>query len=213
MLWYECSNTGVIGEVLEKVVVTKGRTGSSKRNASGDHSWASALVGRVKWKLAPRGELSAAHKRPPCDSTMERLIDSPMPVPWGFVVKNASKIWFACCGGSPLPVSHYASTIEVVAKSPGVSTVTSAQLAAVASTAVPSLALNGGGDPIVGLQQAGHLRNPEVVRYANRLSDLLFMLARAEEGTAVKPLTGRRLARRPVRPVRTRPAPRRRPRG
>ena len=66
---------------------------------------------------------------------------------------------------------------------------------------------------IVGLQQAGHLRNPEVVRYANRLSDLLFMLARAEEGTAVKPLTGRRLARRPVRPVRTRPAPRRRPRG
>jgi len=36
----------------------------------------------------------------------------------------------------------------------GVSTVTSAQLAAVASTAVPSLALNGGGDPVVGLQQA-----------------------------------------------------------
>jgi hypothetical protein len=41
----------------------------------------SALLGRVKQKLAPRGELSAAHKRPPSDSTMERLIRSPMPVP------------------------------------------------------------------------------------------------------------------------------------
>ena len=66
---------------------------------------------------------------------------------------------------------------------------------------------------IVGLQQTGHLRNPEVVRYANRLSDLLFMLARAEEGSAVKPLTGRRAAGRPAAPARTRLAPRRRPRG
>ena len=39
------------------------------------------LVGRVKRKLAPRGELSAAHKRPPCDSIIERLMRSPMPVP------------------------------------------------------------------------------------------------------------------------------------
>jgi cob(I)alamin adenosyltransferase len=66
---------------------------------------------------------------------------------------------------------------------------------------------------IVGLQQAGQLRNPEVLRYANRLSDLLFMLARAEEGSAVKPLTGRRVARKPAPPAGTRPAPRRRPRG
>jgi len=36
----------------------------------------------------------------------------------------------------------------------GLSSVTSAQLAAVASTAIPSLALSGGGDPVVGLQQA-----------------------------------------------------------
>ena len=61
---------------------------------------------------------------------------------------------------------------------------------------------------IVGLQ----LRNPEVLRYANRLSDLLFMLARAEEGTAVKPLTGRRVGRTPATPARTPPAPRRRSR-
>lgn len=65
---------------------------------------------------------------------------------------------------------------------------------------------------IVGLQQGGQLRNPEVLRYANRLSDLLFMLARAEEGTAVKALTGRRAARTPAAPGRTHAAPRRRSR-
>jgi hypothetical protein len=42
--------------------------------------------------VAPREALSAAHKRPPCDSTMERLIESPIPMPWRFVVKNAAKI-------------------------------------------------------------------------------------------------------------------------
>src|SRR5207302_8874497 len=63
---------------------------------------------------------------------------------------------------------------------------------------------------IVGLQQAGQLRNPEVVRYANRLSDLLFMLARAEEGNAVKPLTGRRADRTPGARARTRRPPTRR---
>lgn len=63
---------------------------------------------------------------------------------------------------------------------------------------------------IVGLLQADRLQNPEVLRYVNRLSDLLFMLARAEEGTAVKPLTGRRAARTPATRARTRPAPRRR---
>ncbi len=65
---------------------------------------------------------------------------------------------------------------------------------------------------IVGLQQQGQLSNPEVLRYVNRLSDLLFMLARADEGTAVKPLTGRRAARRPAAPASTPPAPRRRSR-
>src|SRR5882672_447299 len=69
------------------------------------HSCASALVDRAKQKLAPRGELSVAHRRPPCDSTMDRLIRSPMPVPWDLVVKNALKIWSPCCAGSPTPVS------------------------------------------------------------------------------------------------------------
>ena len=44
-------------------------------------SRATLLVGSVKQNCVPRGGLSAAHKRPPCDSTMERLIRSPMPVP------------------------------------------------------------------------------------------------------------------------------------
>jgi cob(I)alamin adenosyltransferase len=60
---------------------------------------------------------------------------------------------------------------------------------------------------IVGLHQSGRLANAEVLRYANRVSDLLFMLARAEEGTAVKPLMGRRAVRTPRAPMRTRPAP------
>jgi hypothetical protein len=59
----------------------------------------------VKQKLAPCGEFGAAHKRPECDSTIERLIRSPMPVPWGLVVTNALRIWSACCVGSPTPVS------------------------------------------------------------------------------------------------------------
>src|SRR6195256_5672077 len=63
---------------------------------------------------------------------------------------------------------------------------------------------------IVGLSQGGQLRNPEVLRYTNRLSDLLFMLARAEEGPALKPLTGRRAVRTPPAPARTPRAPRRR---
>jgi hypothetical protein len=40
-----------------------------------------ALAGSARWKLAPREPLSAAHKRPLWDSTMERLMDRPMPVP------------------------------------------------------------------------------------------------------------------------------------
>jgi ATP:cob(I)alamin adenosyltransferase len=65
---------------------------------------------------------------------------------------------------------------------------------------------------IVRLQQSGQLHNPEVLRYVNRLSDLVFMLARAEEGAAVKPVTGRRAVRTPRSPVRTPRAPRRRAR-
>lgn len=63
---------------------------------------------------------------------------------------------------------------------------------------------------IVSLQLRGYPVKAELLRYVNRLSDLLFMLARAEEGTAVRPLAGRRVARSPAKPAGTRPAPRRR---
>ena len=61
---------------------------------------------------------------------------------------------------------------------------------------------------IVAVQEAGMLPNPEVLRYVNRLSDLLFMLARAEEGKASTPVTGTRATRTPRAPSRPRRAPR-----
>jgi cob(I)alamin adenosyltransferase len=61
---------------------------------------------------------------------------------------------------------------------------------------------------IVAVQEAGMLPNGEVLRYVNRLSDLLFMLARAEEGKASTPVTGTRATRTPPAPTRPRRAPR-----
>lgn len=61
--------------------------------------------GRVNWKVVPRSELAVADRRPPCDSMIDRLIESPIPVPCVLVVKNASKILSACSRGSPTPVS------------------------------------------------------------------------------------------------------------
>jgi cob(I)alamin adenosyltransferase len=58
---------------------------------------------------------------------------------------------------------------------------------------------------IVSLKHSGMLHNPEVLRYVNRLSDLLFMLARAEEGRRIRPLTGRRAPSRRSVPSRARP--------
>jgi hypothetical protein len=56
------------------------------------------------WKLAPREELGASHRHPLCDSMMERVILSPIPVPRSLVVKNASKI-LSTSLGRPTPVS------------------------------------------------------------------------------------------------------------
>jgi hypothetical protein len=46
-----------------------------------------------------------AQRRPPCDSTMERVIANPRPVPCGLVVKNALKICSTSPTGRPIPVS------------------------------------------------------------------------------------------------------------
>jgi len=43
-------------------------------------------AGRAKWKVDPWSAFSVAQSRPPCASMMERLIDSPMPMPSGLVV-------------------------------------------------------------------------------------------------------------------------------
>jgi hypothetical protein len=43
-------------------------------------------TGMVNENVAPQPGLFSAQIRPPCASTMERLIARPMPIPWGLVV-------------------------------------------------------------------------------------------------------------------------------
>src|ERR1700726_1251815 len=69
------------------------------------HARASTLVGRLKQKVAPGPILEVAQTRPPCASTIDRVIAKPIPVPCGFVVWNASKICSALSVGNPTPVS------------------------------------------------------------------------------------------------------------
>ncbi len=51
-------------------------------------SSASANAGNSTWNVAPPSWLFSAHKRPPWASTIDRLMDNPMPSPSLFVVKN-----------------------------------------------------------------------------------------------------------------------------
>src|SRR5262249_28485911 len=64
---------------------------------------ASVAIGNVNWKTAPRGSLAVPHSRPPCASTIERLIARPMPMPCGLVVWNARNSWSRCVAPSPGP--------------------------------------------------------------------------------------------------------------
>src|SRR5882724_11664982 len=45
------------------------------------HQYAPIAVGKVKLKMAPRSDFGVAHRRPPWDSIIVRLIANPMPVP------------------------------------------------------------------------------------------------------------------------------------
>jgi hypothetical protein len=45
------------------------------------HAATATLLGIVKLNVAPRPEFPVAQIRPPCDSTMERVMASPKPVP------------------------------------------------------------------------------------------------------------------------------------
>ena len=46
-----------------------------------NHDALSDWAGTVNRKMAPCGSFSSAHNRPPCRSTMDRLMASPIPVP------------------------------------------------------------------------------------------------------------------------------------
>jgi hypothetical protein len=62
-------------------------------------------AGNVNWKTAPFGRFGDAHSWPPWASTIERQIDSPIPIPSGFVVKKASKSRSFGAKSSPRPES------------------------------------------------------------------------------------------------------------
>src|SRR5437016_14103162 len=59
------------------------------------------IPGRAKWKVAPWPGFAVAQSRPRCPSMIERLMDSPMPKPPGFVVENASNSRDACSSREP----------------------------------------------------------------------------------------------------------------
>src|SRR3546814_3073770 len=56
------------------------------------HDAAFDSTGNVKMNFAPCGSFLSAHRRPPCNSTIERQIASPIPIPSRFVVTNGSNI-------------------------------------------------------------------------------------------------------------------------
>src|SRR5262249_40398779 len=47
-------------------------------------------------KIEPRGWAGNAESSPECRSMIIRQSASPNPIPWDFVVTNASKMFFAC---------------------------------------------------------------------------------------------------------------------
>src|SRR5262249_31471322 len=62
-------------------------------------------IGKAMWKIEPRGWAGAAVSSPECRSMIIRQSASPNPIPWDFVVTNASKMFFACFGSIPRPES------------------------------------------------------------------------------------------------------------
>jgi hypothetical protein len=69
-----------------------------------DHYYALS-PGKMIWNTDPCGIALPTVIRPPCDSTIDRQIESPIPIPSGLVVKNASKIRLASSGSIPVPES------------------------------------------------------------------------------------------------------------
>jgi hypothetical protein len=48
--------------------------------------------GKVKWNVAPRPPLPLAQIRPPCDSTIGLLIATPMPLPYGCLIRQSKAV-------------------------------------------------------------------------------------------------------------------------
>ena len=88
------------------------------------HAAAFASTGKVKMNFAPCGSFFSAHSRPPCDSTIERQIASPMPIPCSFVVKNGSNILSGNSTPAPavadLGLDHIPDPAHAQAENPGV---------------------------------------------------------------------------------------------
>src|SRR5712671_1244235 len=76
------------------------------------HAPAWARAGRTNWNVAPGPALREAHRRPRCASTIDRLIESPMPIPPGLVVKKASNRRDEWSGSNPTPASCTATRTE-----------------------------------------------------------------------------------------------------
>ena len=76
-------------------------------------------IGRANWNVAPRSALRETHTRPRCASTIERQIDSPIPIPsdlgrkksieqMGFILRidagpescTATSTWSASCSAT-----------------------------------------------------------------------------------------------------------------
>src|SRR5262249_40246260 len=71
-----------------------------------------ALVstGSTNWNTAPCGVFGVAQSLPPCASTIERLMESPKPMPLGLLVANASKRESTMFGSIPTPASSTATS-------------------------------------------------------------------------------------------------------
>src|ERR1700693_2885719 len=63
--------------------------------------------------MAPRVRLAVAHNRPSWASTIDRQIDSPIPMPCALVVNNGENIRSAALGSTPFPVSSTDTTFRV----------------------------------------------------------------------------------------------------
>lgn len=49
--------------------------------------------------------MGKTHRRPPWSSMIDLEIERPTPIPFDFVVKNASKMWLMFFGSIPVPLS------------------------------------------------------------------------------------------------------------